>query len=185
MFSRVDNVWGGNQELHMRRTPTMKLVSLTAISTAALLGACASMHRSTMFENNGPPPASAAPRASQSPAAPAPQASVAPAPQAQAMTPPQQEAQASPTPMAPAATPTTFTDAQLQSFVTASRQIEPLNRQVQAAAPEQRAQLATQIRAVLTQNNLDGATYNAIATRAQSDQALASRIAALQTNPNG
>lgn len=172
----------------MRRIPTMKLVSLTAISAAALLGACASMERSTMFENNGPPPASAAPRAGQTQSAPAPQASVAPAPQAQAMPAPQQETQAAPAPAAPTApnvAPTSFTDAQLQSFVTASRQIEPLNRQVQAAAPEQRAQLATQIRAVLTQNNLDGATYNAIATRAQSDQALASRIAALQTNPNG
>jgi hypothetical protein len=167
----------------MRRISSMKLVPFAAISAAALLGACAAMDRDTMFENNGPPPASAAPRAGQAQAAPtAPQARAAtPAPQAEAATPaPQQEAQVAPSP-APAAAPTSFTDAQLQSFVTASRQIEPLNRQVATASPDQRAQLATQIRAILTQNNLDGATYNAIATRAQTDQALASRIAAIQT----
>jgi hypothetical protein len=140
------------------------------------------MDRGTMFENNGPPPASAPARSGATQAAPAP----APAPQAQAAPAmPQQEAQAAPTPAPAQAAPTTFTDAQLQSFVTASRQIEPLNRQVATATPEQRTALATQIRGVLTQNNLDGATYNAIATRAQTDPALASRIAALQSNPNG
>jgi len=164
----------------MRRIPSMKLISFTAISAAALLGACASMDRDTMFESNGPPPASAPARAGGAAAAtPAPQAAL-PAPQQQA------EVAPAPTPAAPAvAAPTSFTDAQLQSFVTASRQIEPLNRQVQTATPEQRAQLATQIRGILTQNNLDGATYNAIATRAQTDQALATRIATLQANPNG
>lgn len=164
----------------MRRIPSINLISLTAISAAALLGACAAMDRDTMFENNGPPPASAPARSGATPAAsaPAPQAQAAPAA-------PQQQAQVTPTPAPAQAAPTTFTDAQLQSFVTASRQIEPLNRQVASATPEQRTAPATQIRGVLTQNNLDGATYNAIATRAQTDPALASRIAALQTNPNG
>lgn len=167
----------------MRRTPSMKLVSITAISAAALLGACAAMDRDTLFESNGPPPASAEARAGQTQAAPAQREAAAP--QAETAPMPQQEAQAAPPP-APAVAPTSFTDAQLQSFVTASRQIEPLNRQVQTATPEQRTALATQIRGILTANNLDGATYNAIATRAQSDPALAQRIASMQGgNPNG
>lgn len=168
----------------MRRIPSVKLVSFAAISAAALLGACAAMDRDTMFESNGPPPASAPARDGHAQAAPAQREAAAP--QADTAPMPQQEAQATPAPAAPAAAPTSFTDAQLQSFVTASRQIEPLNRQVQTATPEQRTALATQIRSILTANNLDGATYNAIATRAQSDPSLAQRIASLQGgNPNG
>lgn len=116
--------------------------------------------------------------------------STAPAAEAET-TAPAQTAQVQPpaTPPAPAtpampAAPTTFTDAQLQSFVTASQQIQPLNTQLATATPEQRTALAGQIRAILQANNLDGATYNAIATQAQSDQALAARLAALQTPPN-
>lgn len=107
-------------------------------------------------------------------AAPAPQAT-APTPQAQATT---------PSPQAQATTPgvvqpTTFTDAQLRSFAAASTAIQPLNTQLQTATPEQRTTLVAQIGAVLTQNNLDGATYNAIAAQAQADPALAARITAL------
>jgi hypothetical protein len=116
--------------------------------------------------------------------------STAPASESAETTAPAQTAQATPpaipppaaTPATPAA-PTTFTDAQLQSFVTASQQIQPLNAQLATATPEQRTALAGQIRGVLQQNNLDGATYNAIATQAQSDQALAARLAALQAPP--
>lgn len=182
----------------MLRIPALKLASFAAIGALTLLGACAAMERDTLFENNGPPPRSAEPRAGRQASAPAtnqgrasatsPQETAQGTPSQQSESagqapPPSAQAQAA-TPAAPS-TATSFTDAQLQSFVTASRQIEPLNRQVATATPEQRSALATQIRGILTQNNLDGATYNAIATRAQTDQALASRIAALQGNPNG
>lgn len=73
-----------------------------------------------------------------------------------------------------------FTDAQVQSFAAASLEIDPINRQLATATPEQRAQAAEQIRAILARHNLDGATYNAIATAAQTDQTLAARIAAAQ-----
>jgi len=73
-----------------------------------------------------------------------------------------------------------FTDAQLQSFVTASAQIQPLSQQLATATPDQRTVLAQQIRATLEQNNLSLEVYNGIAAQAQSDQDLAARIAALQ-----
>jgi len=75
---------------------------------------------------------------------------------------------------------TTFTDAQLQAFVAASAQIDPLNRQIATATPEQRTQIGAQIRAALSQHNLDIDTYNGIAARAQTDQALGQRIAQLR-----
>lgn len=75
---------------------------------------------------------------------------------------------------------TSFTDAQLQAFVAASAQIDPLNRQIATATPEQRTQIGAQIRAALSQHNLDIDTYNGIAARAQTDQALGQRIAQLR-----
>jgi len=78
---------------------------------------------------------------------------------------------------------TTFTDAQLQAFVAASAEIDPLNRQIAAAPAEQRAQIGAQIRAALQRHNLDIDTYNGIAARAQTDQALAQRIAQLRAQP--
>ena len=74
----------------------------------------------------------------------------------------------------------TFTDAQLQAFVAASAQIDPLNRQIATATPEQRTQIGAQIRAALSQHNLDLDMYNGIAARAQTDQALGQRIAQLR-----
>jgi hypothetical protein len=78
------------------------------------------------------------------------------------------------------ASSTSFTDAQLQAFVAASAQIDPLNRQLATATPEQRTQIGSQIRAALSQHNLDIDTYNGIAARAQTDQALGQRIAQLR-----
>lgn len=78
------------------------------------------------------------------------------------------------------ASSTTFTDAQLQAFVAASAQIDPLNRQLATATPEQRTQIGSQIRAALAHHNLDIDTYNGIAARAQTDQALGQRIAQLR-----
>ncbi|HJS81019.1 MAG TPA: DUF4168 domain-containing protein [Vitreimonas sp.] len=75
---------------------------------------------------------------------------------------------------------TTFSDAQLQAFVSASAEIDPLNRQIASASAEQRTQIGAQIRAALQRYNLDIETYNAIAARAQTDQALGQRIAQLR-----
>lgn len=135
----------------------------TEHGTAARSSALAESH----LNNDGSVAAttSAAPAASE-PAAPAPA----------------QTAMATPPP-APAAVPTTFTDAQLQSFVAASAAIDPLNRQFASATPEQRTALGAQIRTALEQHNLDLPTYNAIAARAQTDQALGQRIAQLRATP--
>lgn len=73
-----------------------------------------------------------------------------------------------------------FSDAQLSAFARASIEIDPINRTLANASEAERAQATVQIRTVLERNNLDGATYNAIATRAQTDQALSARIAALR-----
>ncbi len=75
---------------------------------------------------------------------------------------------------------TSFTDAQLQAFVAASAEIDPLNRQIAAAPEAERAQIGAQIRAALQRHNLDIDTYNGIAARAQTDQALGQRIAQLR-----
>ncbi len=86
-----------------------------------------------------------------------------------------------PEPAAPptASAPTTYTDAQLRSFAAAAHDIQPLNAQLTSGTPEQRAAATAQVRSILQRNNLDGATYNAIAAQAQSDPAFAARIAAL------
>lgn len=86
-------------------------------------------------------------------------------------------------PATPPATtaPSTFTDTQLQAFATASVEIDPINRTITAnSTADQRTAAATQIRAILQRNNLDQATYNAIASRAQADTVFAARIAALR-----
>ncbi len=72
------------------------------------------------------------------------------------------------------------TDAQLRAFAEASLEIDPISRAAAAAPADQRPQYAQQIRDVLARHGLDGETYNGIAARAQSDQALAQRIAEIQ-----
>ena len=86
-------------------------------------------------------------------------------------------------PAAPAhqAAPSSYSDAQLQSFAAASLEIDPISRTLATATPEQRTEAATQIREILTRHQLDSATYNQIASSAQSDPALAARVAELQT----
>ena len=74
----------------------------------------------------------------------------------------------------------TITDAQIQAFAAASVEIEPLNQSLATAVEPRRTEIAGQIRAALTQHGLDGATYNAITSRAQADPALAQRIATAQ-----
>ena len=74
-----------------------------------------------------------------------------------------------------------YTDAQLRAFAAASAEIDPISRTLPSASAEQRAAAAVQIRGVLQRNNIDSATYNAIAAQAQTDAALVARINALRT----
>jgi hypothetical protein len=74
---------------------------------------------------------------------------------------------------------TEFTDAQLQSFIAASTQINPLSQSLAAAPADQQPVIAAQIRSILQTNNLSIEAYNGIASQAQSDPALAARINAL------
>jgi hypothetical protein len=83
---------------------------------------------------------------------------------------------------APPAEPGSFTDAQLSNFLAASTEIQPLTTNLSTATPDQRTGITTQIRAALQRHNIDGATYNAIATAAQSDTALAARINGLRSS---
>jgi hypothetical protein len=82
--------------------------------------------------------------------------------------------------------PDTFTDETLRAFAAASVEIDPISRTLASQTPEQRTAATEQIRQILQRNNLDSATYNAIASRAQADPALASRIASLhRTDQSG
>jgi len=72
--------------------------------------------------------------------------------------------------------PDTFSNDSLRAFARASIEIQPLTDSLGTATPEQQAQVTEQIRQVLERNELDGATYNAIAQRAQADEAFAARI---------
>lgn len=85
-----------------------------------------------------------------------------------------------------AAQPDTFNDTTLRSFAAASVEIQPITATLATATPEQRTQATEQIRQILQRNNLDSATYNAIASRAQADATFAARIASLnRANPSG
>lgn len=145
-----------------------KFQMLTAAAIAALAAACAgnqAARNETQTAALTSPPAATA-RATTP--APAPTATPAPAQQAQAM----------PAPTTPT-TPATYTDDQLRSFARAAIEIDPISRTLASATPEQQATATEQIRAILTRNNLDGATYNAIAAQAQRDPAFAQRIASI------
>ncbi len=83
-----------------------------------------------------------------------------------------------------------FTDAQISAFAAASAEVDPISRGLANANPEQRTQGAAQIRAILTRHNIEADTYNAIATQARTDTALAARIraarpAGAQETPQG
>lgn len=151
-----------------------KFQLLAAAAVAALAAACANTQTAqTETRSTAAASTSSASR-------------IAPSTSAQTATPaPAQQAQAAPAPATPM-TPTTFTDDQLRSFSRAAVEIDPISRTLSTATPEQQATATTQIRAILARNNLDGATYNAIAAQAQRDPTFAQRIASLnQTNPNG
>lgn len=76
---------------------------------------------------------------------------------------------------------TTFTDAQVTAFAAASTEIDPISQRLANATEAQRTEGATQIRTILQRHSLDAATYNAIATQAQTDTALQARINAART----
>lgn len=80
----------------------------------------------------------------------------------------------------PAAAQAAYTDAQLRAFAAASLEIDPISRTLPSASAEQRTQATAQIRSILARHQIDAATYNAIAARAQTDAAFAQRIASLQ-----
>jgi hypothetical protein len=95
------------------------------------------------------------------------------------------------TPAAPEPSPATsaetagYSDAQLRAFAEASLEIDPISRGLAGATPQEQATAAEQIRGILERHDLDGATYNAIASEAQTDAELAARIAELQTGQEG
>jgi hypothetical protein len=86
--------------------------------------------------------------------------------------------------MAPPPANGAYTDAQLRAFAAASHDIQPLSAQLSSSDAAAKSAAVAQVRAILARNNLDSATYNAIAAQAQSDPVFAARIAAL-TAPHG
>lgn len=69
-----------------------------------------------------------------------------------------------------------FSDTQVAAFAAASVEIDPVARELATASDTERAEGAEQIRQILDRHGLDGATYNAIATAAQTDPDLQQRI---------
>lgn len=145
-----------------------KFQLLAAAAIAALGAACAGTSASDTASTSTTTTTTT--RSAQA-ATPAPAQTTTPAPA--------QQAQTTTTTTTTPAAPTTFTDAQLTSFAAAAIEIDPISRSVATQTPEQRAASTEQIRQILARNNLDSATYNAIAARAQSDPTLAARIASL------
>jgi len=139
-----------------------------ATGTQTAMSTSESARHTVGVPSRAPPRREATPAPEAAPPTTAPTAEATPAPQPA-------------TPATPAA-PATYTDAQLRSFATASRDIQPLQGQLTSGTPEQQAVATTQVRAILQRNNLDGATYNAIATQAHADPAFAARIAALSSS---
>ena len=78
------------------------------------------------------------------------------------------------------ATQQSITDAQLQAYLAANREIEPISSRVAQMTPQQRLQATAQIRSILRRHDLTGDQYNAIDTQARADQTLARRIAAIR-----
>jgi hypothetical protein len=146
--------------------------SLLAVAAVAALGAAACSGNQSARNETQSAATSSTPSATARTTTPAPSATPAPA----------QQAQTTPAPgattTAPAA-PTTFTDAQLRSFAAAATEIDPISRTLATATPEQQAAAAEQIRQILSRNNIDSATYNAIAAQAQRDPTFAARIQTL------
>lgn len=76
------------------------------------------------------------------------------------------------------AAPQTFTDAQITAYAAAYEHVNPIARATVGADDAAQLAAAQQVQTILARNNIDLATYNAIAAQAQTDQALANRISA-------
>ena len=83
---------------------------------------------------------------------------------------------------APAAS---FSEAQLHDFARASVELDELKRGLgdNPSADEQR-RAASEAQTVLQRHNMDAATYNAIASSANADEALAQRIREMRMREN-
>lgn len=156
----------------------MLRITMCAAVAAVALSACSSMGTSQSASAHAAPTTQSASSSSATS-----RQTPAPEPSTTAQATPPAEATASP-PGSTTSTPTSFTDAQLRSFAAAAKEIQPINAQLTSGTPEQRAAATAQVRQILARNNLDGATYNAIAAQAHADPALAQRIAALSTPSN-
>jgi len=74
----------------------------------------------------------------------------------------------------------TFTDAQLQAYLDAKAQIDPISAKIDGLSPSERQIATDRIRGILDQHSISADTYNAIATRARTDVALSNRLAGLR-----
>jgi len=84
--------------------------------------------------------------------------------------------------IAVAAVGDSFTDAQLQAFIAATTEIQPLNTALSTGTPEEREQAAEQVRNILQRNNLTIETYNGIAAQIRSNPELQARLNALSNS---
>lgn len=71
---------------------------------------------------------------------------------------------------APATTTSGYTDAQLRAFIAVSREVGALTP---GTTPEAQAAYAQQASEILTRNNLDATTYNAIGNASRTDRGAA------------
>lgn len=74
---------------------------------------------------------------------------------------------------------TFYTDAELESYVEASREIEPISSRIARMTPRDRQQATERILSILRRHRLTGDQYNAIEAQTRSDPALAQRVAAI------
>ena len=94
----------------------------------------------------------------------------------------QPQMQMQPQMQAPAAT---YSDSQLHDFAGASVELDQLKRGLgDNPSTDEQQRAATEAQAVLQRHNMDAATYNAIASRANADEALAQRIMRMRENAN-
>jgi hypothetical protein len=155
---------------------TKEIRKISVLLASAALVACASTANPQPAQSLAPQsaPAVSAP-SMQTPAPTTPAPSTEPtAPEQTPAQPPSEAAQD------PTSQTSSYSDAQLRSFVEASEEVQPLTQGLAEATPDVRARNTEAIRAALQRHGLDGQTYNNIATAAQSDSALAARIASLQ-----
>lgn len=85
-------------------------------------------------------------------------------------------AQATHSPPAAQAAAASYTDAQLNAFIAASLEVQPLTERLPGQTSAQQAQTSAEISAALQRHAITSTTYNEIARRAQTDETLTARI---------